>query len=129
MNNDKVNQLLAEVEDQFNEGIHGPLPYDDCRTLLRANPQKYEDLIPALDLFFSTVAGYGSWGSNLLQWSPEQIHKATENLADNFFEKNPLYEPLLPLVTFSNTPRLYSALKAHESLRHNLLELLKLLDQ
>ena len=89
MNNDKVNQLVAEVEDRFNKGIHGPFPYDDCRTLLRVNPQKYEDLIPALDLFFSTVAGYGSWGSKLLQWSPGQIHKATENLADNFFEKNP----------------------------------------
>lgn len=128
MNKDKADQLVAEVSELFNKGIPGPFPYDDCRTLLRVNPKKYEDLIPALDLFFSTVAGYGSWGSKVLQWNPGQIQKATEDLTNNFFEKHPLYEPLLPLVTSSDTPHLYSALKAHESLRQNLIELLKLLN-
>ena len=129
MDNDKANQLAAEVSELFNKTIRGPFPYDDCRALLREAPNKYKDLIPALDLFFSTVAGYGSWGPKLLQWSPGQRQKATEDLAVSFFEKYPLYEPLLPLVTFSITPRLYSAFKAHESLRQSLLELLKLLDQ
>ncbi len=129
MNNDKANQLAAEVSELFTKGMVGPFPYSDCRRLLREDPDKYEYLIPTLDLFFSTVAGYASWGLKSLQWGSEQIDKATKDLKASFFEQYPLYEPLLPLVTFSNTPHLYSDLRAHEGVRQKLLELLELLNE
>jgi hypothetical protein len=111
----------------YEESCQTPFPYEDSRKLLREEKGQYEGLIPSLDFYFSTIAGYCSWGKRILKWNEEKIKEAKDLLGKSFFEKYPQYKPLEQMVTEANTPALYKELVAYETMRLNLLRLLSLL--
>jgi len=55
-----------------------------------------------LDLYFSTLAGYCSWGKRLLTWDDEKVREAKAYATQGFFEKHPEYRSLLPFIDQSD---------------------------
>jgi hypothetical protein len=115
-----ADNLLHTYEQEFRI----PFPYADCRKLRRESGDRYEGLIPDLDMYFSDIAGYCSWGKRILKWPKEKILEVRERLSKPFFEKYPQYKLLEVMITESNTPHLYTKLKACEKLRLTLIEIL-----
>lgn len=122
------NLILEERADKllrlYEERNRGAFPYADCRRLLREDERRYKDLIPDLDMYFSNIAGYCSWGGRISKWSKEKIRDVQERISKPFFQKHPQYKPLEPLITEISTPDLYARLVLLEKLRAELLELL-----
>ena len=77
--------------------------------------------MPDLDLYFSTLAGYCSWGKRLLTWDDETVKTAKAYAAQGFFERHPEYGSLLPFIDQSG---LNQELDIHEEMRTALLALL-----
>jgi hypothetical protein len=123
-----MNKTLEEAADDllhtYEEEFRMPFPYADCRKLRREGGDRYEGLIPDLDMYFSDIAGYCSWGKRILKWPKEKVLEVRERLSKSFFEKHPQYKPLEAMITESNTPSLYTRLIACEKLRLKLLEIL-----
>ncbi len=117
------------AEEQANEILRlfkescRPFPYAGCRTLIRDAGKAYEGLIPDLDLYFSDIAGYCSWGRAILKWPKKKLSEAGDKLDKSFFEKHPHYQSLQPAVSETGTPDLYESLKLYEKMRGNLLNL------
>jgi hypothetical protein len=74
-------------------------------------------------MYFSTIAGYCSWGERILKWPQEKIlgPKHDRSLV---LEKHPLYKPLEVAITKSKTPDLFTQMASQERMRTGLLELL-----
>lgn len=98
-----------------------PFPYEGCRRLLRETPGAHEDLIPDLDLYFSNIAGYCSWGRRILKWPKEKREEAKNGLSLSFVEKYPKYTPLMVRITETSTPDLFREMMLHENIRKELL--------
>jgi hypothetical protein len=115
-----VNEMIIELSNLYEES-HGPFPYSDCRKLIGKEVKRYEDLTADLNMYFSTIAGYCSWGKRILKWSNDQVKEAEARLEKTFFEKYPQYGALKHLITEANTPDLYKEMTVYESMRALLL--------
>jgi len=121
-----IQRLITELT-QLYEETHAPFPYSGCRKLLSEAGQHGEDLISDLDMYFSELAGYCSWGERILKWPREKIRHVCLRASRTFFEKHPQYEHLSPWINETNSPDLHSRLILYERMRNKLLELLSLL--
>lgn len=129
MKHEQALALARRIESRFKTGMQGPFPYADCRSLLGPVPDsRYEGLIPDIDIFVSTIAGYAQTASRLLNFTREGRASARTDLARSFQEQHPLYSDLLRGATSEATPSLFLELSTAEELRLLLLELLSLLD-
>jgi hypothetical protein len=94
MNESDLEKTAAELKALYEEDCRTPFPYEGSRKLLQAEGGNYESFIPDLSLYFSTVAGYCSWGKRILRWEPAKINEAKVDLEKQFFDKHPAYKPL-----------------------------------
>jgi hypothetical protein len=124
MSSKNIKELIRELQSSYGEACDGRFPYEGSRNLLREGGGSYEGLIPDLDVYFSTIAGYCSWGEKILKWPQEKIVEAQNRIAASFFEKHPQYKPLEVAITETKTPDLFAQMVSHEKMRTRLLELL-----
>jgi hypothetical protein len=96
-------------------------PYEKIRKLLQKAGISSGNLVPDLDLYFSTLAGYCSWGKRLLSWDDEKVATAKAYAIQGFFERHPEYGSLLPFIYQSD---LNQELDIYEEMRTALLALL-----
>jgi hypothetical protein len=123
MSNKSVKELIQDLQAHYREASNIRFPYEGSRNLLRQAAGNYEGLVPDLDMYFSTIAGYCSWGEKILNWPQEKILEAQNRIAVTFFAKHPQYKPLEAAITESDTPDLFAVMASHEKMRRSLLEL------
>lgn len=121
---DEIQEKLEILQSLYKTDLLNPFPYDDCRKLLAENAEGFEDLIPCLDLYFSEIAGFCSWGNRSLSWTDEKIKEIQQRLRQPFFTKFRKFKALKPFINEENTPKLYSQLLIHELMRLTLLDIL-----
>ena len=124
MSSKTIEQMVDELLHLYEEKRRSPFPRTGCRKILRGSGDRYEGLIPDLDLYFSDIAGYCSWGRKILHWPKEKVQEVKDGLGRSFFEKYPKYKPLEPMITESHTPDLHAKLRLYETMRTRLIELL-----
>ena len=120
----EIQEKLEILQSLYKTDLLNPFPYDDCRKLLADNSDEFEDLIPCLDLYFSDIAGYCSWGKRSLFWADEKIEEIRHQLQNSFFRQFPKFNLLKPAINEENTPKLFSQLLIHELMRLTLLDIL-----
>src|SRR5688572_25762057 len=69
MQNSHLVSQAEQLDALYKQGLQGRFPYDDIRELFRKAGNAYEGFIPDLDLYFSTIVGYCSWGKRILNWN------------------------------------------------------------
>jgi hypothetical protein len=114
-----------ELRRLYESELCTPFPYSDASKLRREGGELYEGFIPDLDMHFSDIAGYCSWGGKILRWPKEKIDEARERLSRSFFERFPKYDSLQVVINELDTPALYKELQLHERMRRKLLDLLE----
>jgi hypothetical protein len=124
MEGKNIREAAAEVFRDYEENFRGPFPYADCRKLLSEAGGGYDGLIPALDMYFSNIAGYCSSVGRIAAWTDERKSEARRTLEKSFFEKHPEFSPLRPGITESDTPALFKGLTLCDNLRVRILGLL-----
>lgn len=105
----------------YEEVSRAAFPYKEVRKLLRKAGTKSDRLIPDLDLYFSTLAGYCSWGRRLLIWDDKKVQEAKVYVERGFYDRHPEYRSLR---SFINESELNHQLEAYEEMRRDLLSLL-----
>lgn len=121
---DEIQEKLEILQSLYKTDLLNPFPYDDCRKLLAETADEFQDLIPCLDLYFSDIAGYCSWGKRSLFWTNEKIEEIRHQLQDSFFRQFPKFNALKTVINEENTPKLYSQILIHELMRLTLLDIL-----
>ena len=122
-------QLAAEAEHlraRYQQSCQGPFPYEAVRTAVRKAGTSYDGLIPSLDLYFSTIVGYCSWGKQMLNWDSEKRKAAFTYASRSFFDRHPEYESLRPFIGDSD---LSTRLENIEEMRITLLHVLASLSE
>lgn len=114
----------TRIERLHASSFKGPFPYDDCRWLADNAHRPDSDLIPALDWYFGTVAGYGSSASRLSKRSPEELRDAERLLSKDFFHHFPDLAAYRSFIDKEHTPRLHERMCIVEEMRTGLLQLL-----
>lgn len=125
MNESDLETIATELKSLYEEDCRMPFPYEGSRKLLQAGGGGYEGFIPDLSLYFSTVAGYCSWGKRILRWEPTKINEAKADLEKQFFERHPEYKPLEMVIAKRDNADLLVKLNRHEKMRMELLGLLE----
>lgn len=120
-----VDPSEGEAIQTLAESANSPFPYEGCRTVMARNSGEYEGLIPDLDLYFSTIAGYASAASRISSWDANRLQRARNDLACSFFELHPEYELLTREIDDDIAPDLAEQLRFHEELRTRLLALVR----
>jgi hypothetical protein len=110
----------------YKKSSESAFPYQKVREVLQKAGTSSGSLVPDLDLHFSTLAGYCSWGKRLLTWDDDKVKTATGFAAQGFFERHPEYSSLLPFIDQSD---LNQELEIYEEMRTALLALLVSLQQ
>ena len=125
MNESNLERVATELNALYEEGCRTPFPYEGSRNLLQqAGPGNYDGFIPDLSLYFSTVAGYCSWGKRILGWEPTKIAKAKADLEKQFFDTYSQYKPLEMMMAQQDNADLLTKFTLHEKMRIQLLALL-----
>jgi len=119
-----IEQLVDDIVQIYAEKDYHPFPREDCKKIMGEHYEKNVNLIPHLDLYFSDIAGYCSWGRKILKWSNNQVREAENRLKKTFFEKYPQYKMVKHLITEANTPDLYRVMRIYETMRKLLLRVL-----
>lgn len=104
-----VEEKLIILKELYKSDLLHPFPYEDCQNIGN-DKDKFEDLILCLDLYFSDIAGYCSWGKRVEKWSAEKIADVQIKLRKSFFDRFPKFDGLKSVITESETPKLYSQL-------------------
>ncbi len=121
-------ELAAEAERlraRFERSCQGPFPYEDIRAAVHKAGTSDDGLIPSLDLYFSTIAGYCSWGKQILNWDSEKRKAAFAYASRSFFDRHPEYESLRQ---FIGPSELSNQLENIEEMRSTLLHVLASLE-
>ena len=113
-----------EIEAIYKASLCGPFPYADCRVIAGIEGLSTEDLIPELDSYLSTLAGYSSSASRLLLRTAPELNQARVLLSKTFFDRFPQLRRYERLIDEVRTPDLAKQMAAAEALRLGLLELL-----
>ena len=121
---EEIQEKLEILQSLYKADLLNPFPYDDCRKLLADKNGEFEDLIPCLDLYFSDIAGYCSWGKRSLDWTGEKNEEVKRQLQKSFFQKFPQYISLKPHINESNTPKLFNQFLIYDLMRLTLLDIL-----
>ena len=114
MSTDEITALYREVLSK------GPFPYADCRFLLAQVNTDDEDLIPELDLYFSSIAGLAS-GVHWRRWPLDKVEKWLSYINRDPVLSCPSLERYAPLITAETTPKLHRRLEVTDSVRRGLI--------
>lgn len=125
MKNSDLISTAEQLTALYKQSAQGRFPYDDIRNLFRKAGTSYEGLVPDLDLYFSSIAGYCSWGKRILNWDTERRQKALTYASRSFFDRHPEYKSLMPFIEQSE---LSKQLDNIEEMRTTLLRVLTSLE-
>ncbi len=128
MKDNALNSLADELGRLCKEDVR-PFPYNDVRVLRQQARKRWLDLVPDLDMHFSTIAGYCTWGRRILDWPQDKVQEVRASLAQTFFEQHREYLPLELKINANDTPALYADLLLYETMRQTLLTLLDCLSK
>ena len=122
MDEASVNSLSKLIISLFEESRERSFPFAGARKLLKQYPSNYQELIPDLDWFDSTIAGYASRADRIEDWTLSETEEAMALLSLPFYDKHPEYLPLQQDVAVQSD--LYYDIEVHEKMRLALLQLL-----
>jgi len=120
----ELEEKLKILQELYKSDFLHPFPHQDCRKILAENGGEFEDFIPSLDLYFSDVAGYCSWGKKISSWSVEKVNNVKAELQKTFFQRFPKFSDLQSKITENETPNLHSQLLIFDLMRLTLLDIL-----
>src|ERR1700735_2352342 len=103
--------IARQIEALYKSSFAGPFPYQDCFWVAGQAKVDTADLIPELDWYFGTVAGYASSATRLGARPAEELMKAEKILSKEFFECFPQLECCLPFISSEETPDLHRRLQ------------------
>jgi hypothetical protein len=112
-----------QIEQLYAASFAVPFPYNDCLQLLKERSAPAGTLIPELDWYFGTVAGYSHSASRLKASSVAELQAAEKVLSKGFFDHFPQLESYRELIDEERTPELHRNLDVAERLRSGLLTL------
>ena len=118
-----VEEKLVILQELYKSDFLHPFPYEDCRKITD-NKDEFEDLIPCLDLYFSDIAGYCSWGKRVKKWSAEKIADVRIKLHKSFFDRFPKFDKLKLVINERGTPKLYNQMLIFDLMRLTLTDIL-----
>ncbi|MBA3602026.1 MAG: hypothetical protein H0W45_12505 [Acidobacteria bacterium] len=118
----EIEEKLKILQELYKSDFLHPFPYQDCEKVSFEND--FEDFIPSLDLYFSDIAGYCSWGKKIGSWSAEKIETVKNHLQKSFFERFPKFIKLKSKITDRETPQLYNQLLIFDLMRLTLFDIL-----
>lgn len=113
----------AQLEELYHLRFSESFPYADCRRIA-SQEQPQDDLVSALQIYFSTIAGLSSTASRLRQQPPSVLKKIREALGFDFFETYPSLNPYSKMISPRLCPKLYEQMSVAEQLRRGLLDLI-----
>ena len=119
----EVVEKLIILQELYKSDLLHPFPYEDCGKI-NDKKDEFEDLIPCLDLYFSDIAGYCSWGKRIEKWTTEKIADAQIKLHKSFFDRFPKFLGLKSAINERETPTLYSQLLIFDLMRLTLADIL-----
>lgn len=96
-----------------------PFPHQDCRKI-----SSDENFVPSLDLYFSDIAGYCSWGVKIKKWDGEKIEIAKRHLQNSFFQRFVGFSELKLKINEKQTPQLFNQKLIYDLMRLTLLDIL-----
>jgi hypothetical protein len=117
-------EALARV---YKEELLHAFPYDDLGAVKDWGGSKYSDIIPALDLYWSRIAGYSSWGKRMLQWDSERRAAVRSDCSMSFFDKHPEFSELRFVLDLF--PVLKRDLELYESARKRVLKIVAKIEE
>lgn len=123
MSKREIEEKLKILQEFYKIDFLRPFPLEDCRSILSDGDKKFTDFIPSLDIYFSDIAGYCSWGRRIEKWSDEQIKEAKNRLGMSFFQRFGKFSALKGEINEHRTPRLYSQLLIFDLIRLTLLDI------
>ena len=123
--NRQLNFLAERLGVLYHQSFQGRFPYEDLRRLVRKAGTNCAGLGADLDLYFSTIVGYCSWGKQILNWGFEKQQEALRYVSHSFVDRHPEYKSVLSLIEESE---LSKQLDNIEQMRITLWHLLTLLD-
>jgi hypothetical protein len=126
--NDDIEVKVKEIERLYAEDLSSPFPYRDCQKL-QDSLAADEDFATQLTSYFSTVAGFCSWGKRILRWNEKKRREVVKILAKSFFEGLPQYRKLEKQINKIETPELYKEIERHETMRRTLLDIISRLEK
>ncbi len=119
----KAESMAREITELFESDI-SPFPSEDCHWLKLEFQANLDDLESDLTIWLMTVAGYSSWGKQLLSWSEDKVRQVRDVIRYSFFDESPKYKWLEVYITEANTPDLHEEFQLYEQLRNKLCTLL-----
>lgn len=117
----QIREKLEILRELYGSDFLRPFPYQDSRKILA---ESESDFIPSLDMYFSEIAGYCSWGKRVLSWSSEKNIEAQKRLKLSFFQKHPKFARLKLKINDNETPKLYNQMLVYELMRLTLIDIL-----
>ncbi|MGI8885080.1 MAG: hypothetical protein ACR2IA_12635 [Pyrinomonadaceae bacterium] len=121
-----IEEKLKILQKLYRGDLLYPFPHSDCRKILS---EKDRDFIPCLDIYFSDIAGYCSWGKKILLWSYKEIAEAKNKLQNSFFQRFPAYSEVSLKINSKNTPQLYNQILIYDLMRLTLIDILSEIEE
>lgn len=121
-----IEEKLKILQKLYRSDLLNPFPYGDCRKILL---EKDEDFIPCLDVYFSDIAGYCSWGKRILSWSNEKTIETKNGLQKSFFQKFPAFSEVALKISDKETPQLYNQILIYDLMRLTLVDILSEIEE
>lgn len=110
-----LEESAAKLQRIFKEDLSKPFPYEDCRKVFVEAGARDEGFIPDLDLYWSELAGYCSWGKRILDWPEEKLLEVKQSLEKSFLDRHPQHQKIVSLITESRAPDLYARMAWYEN--------------
>lgn len=114
----------TDIQNLYKTSFMDNFPHDDCYRLVQKTQRPGADLIPELDSYFGTIAGYSSSAVRLEDRSLQELEEARNILSRTFFDIYPGLQLYAALITPTETPKLHYTMQVAEKLRMSLLDLL-----
>ena len=124
MKKTEIEEKLKILQKLYKTDFLRPFPIKDCRVILSESDAKFSDFVPSLDVYFSDVAGYCSWGKRIENWSFEKIIEAKHILRKSFFQRFSKFSVLESKISENKTPNLHSQLLITDLMRLTLVDVL-----
>ena len=120
----EVGEKLEILQKLYKSDFLHPFPYEDCRKITRQTANQNDDLVACLDVYFSDVAGFCSWGKRMEKWSAEKTTDTEIRLNKSFFDRFPKLSEFKSKINEQETPTLYNQLLIFDLMRLTLMDIL-----
>ena len=120
----EIEEKLKILQELYRGGLLYPFPHQDCRKIVSENEDDFEGFIPSLDIYFSDIAGFCSYGNRIKSWSMEEVEDAENQLNKSFFYRFPKFSELKIRINSKETPMLHNQLLIYDLMRLTLVDVL-----